>query len=228
MPPLRLLLTGFGPFPGTPDNPSAWLVERLASAAPQAGLGATLHAEVLPSEWDAVASLAPRLFDAIRPGLILNFGLSRRARGFRIERFAHNRVMARPDAVGALPTTGSVRARGPDRLQSGFPAARLASHLKQQGLEAAASRSAGRYLCNFLYYLSLEWARRQETPCLAAFVHMPPTKADGGTFTEAELLRGAEAILRFGLALASEDNARRPVAARRGTALAGGSGPVSS
>ncbi|MGB6906255.1 MAG: hypothetical protein WBE04_03945, partial [Methyloceanibacter sp.] len=67
----------------------------------------------------------------------------------------------------------------------------------QKGVPAATSRSAGTYLCNFLYYLSLDWAARQGTPCDACFVHVPPAAGPGARLSEAELLRGAEAVMCY-------------------------------
>ncbi len=196
----KVLLTGFGPFPGAPENPSAWLAETLASSPLARRPEVSLHAEVLPTEWAAVSARAPRLLETLKPQLILHFGLSRRARSFRIERSAHNRILPRADAAGALPGRGSHPRRArPARLL--FPADRLAAHLRQNGVAAAASRSAGRYLCNFLYYLSLDWARRQPTPCHAVFVHIPLAAPQGGPLHQAELLRGAEAALAFALAV---------------------------
>jgi hypothetical protein len=60
---------------------------------------------------------------------------------------------------------------------------------------AGASRSCGRYLCNFLYYRSLEWTRTRGGDAL--FVHVPLTRAQGGSLgTDALLHAGAE-TLRF-------------------------------
>lgn len=197
----KVLLTGFGPFPGAPENPSAWLALTLASSPLARGPRVALHAEVLPTEWAAVSARAPRLLETLKPRLILHFGLSRRTRGFRIERSAHNRVVARADAAGALPGRGSIIPEGRDRLDSPFPADHLAAHLRRNGVAAVASRSAGRYLCNFLYYLSLDWACRQLTPCHAVFVHVPLAAPQGAPLHQAELLRGAEAALAFALAV---------------------------
>jgi pyroglutamyl-peptidase len=212
-----ILLTGFGPFPGVPLNPSAWLAEALASEAlassARAHLDYTLHAEVLPTEWTAVSLRAPRLFHTLSPRLSLHFGLSQRARDFRIERFAHNRVTARADAAGALPSSSTVLPDGDDRVASPLPASSLATHLRKQGLAATPSRSAGGYLCNFLYYLSLDWTARQQPPCHAMFVHIPAEKVEGGPFDRAELLRGASAILRFAIAFAEAGDKTAPVGA---------------
>jgi pyrrolidone-carboxylate peptidase len=74
--------------------------------------------------------------------------------------------------------------------------------LRTQDLPAVASRSAGTYLCNYLYYLSLHWARGQNGAYDVCFVHLPPGPSQGGPLSEAELLRGAELIMRYLLAFA--------------------------
>lgn len=162
--------------------------------------GCALHAEVLPTEWESVAALAPRLYAQLQPHVMIHFGLCQRAVGFRIERSAYNRIAPRADARAALPSARQVLAHGAGRLDTHVPTAKLAAHLSSRGLPAASSRSAGRYLCNFLYYHSLAWAAQQEPPPLALFVHVPKTVAQGGTLSDASLLRGAQETLRFVLA----------------------------
>src|SRR6185312_4329225 len=94
----HILLTGFGPFPGVPENTSDWLVETLAARRLASRLGRSIEARVLPTEWTQVSLLGPALLRRHRPRLILHLGVSGRARGFRIERAAHNRIAARVDA----------------------------------------------------------------------------------------------------------------------------------
>jgi pyroglutamyl-peptidase len=192
-----ILLTGFGPFPGAPENVSKWLVEALADAGPHSRHGCDIHREVLPTEWAEVSRRGPDLLDRHKPRLVLHFGLNLRARGFRIERSAHNLVQAKPDARGAVPEGGCILERGRARLDTPIPAKKLAEHLQRNGLPARMSRSAGGYLCNFLYYLSLDWAAKQEDRCHVCFVHLPPGPEQGGLLTEVELLRGAEAALLY-------------------------------
>jgi pyroglutamyl-peptidase len=197
----RVLITGFGPFPGVTENMSGWLAERLASS--EASSHHPLHAERLPTEWEHVAKLEPQLLNVLKPRLILHLGLNQRARTFRIERSAHNRVVAKEDARGALPLRSAILARGLPRIDTPLPATRLAKHLRGHGVPAVASRSAGSYLCNFLYYLSLDWALRQESRCDVCFVHVPPHTL----LNETELLRGGELILGYLLAHTRESDA---------------------
>jgi pyroglutamyl-peptidase len=137
-----------------------------------------------------------------RPHLTLHLGLHKRARGFRIERSAHNLIDLREDARGAVLNRRTILDRSDGRLDTEVPATQLARHLRTRGLPAIASRSAGTYLCNYLYYLSLHWARGQNGACDVCFVHLPPGPRQGGPLSEAELLRGAELIMRYLLAFA--------------------------
>ncbi len=207
----RVLITGFGPFPGVSDNVSGRLAHGLACCKLPGHSPAT-HAELLPTEWDEVSNRAPRLLDKVRPRLVLHLGLSQRAQAFRIERSAYNRAAAREDACGAIPRDRAIRAPGPARIDTRLPTVELAKHLRQHDLPAGASRSAGNYLCNFLYYLSLDWAGRQDTACDVCFVHLPPPAA----LSETKLLRGSELILCYLLDHIGE----REAAERRLAALA--------
>jgi pyroglutamyl-peptidase len=212
----RVLLTGFGPFPGVAENPSAWLVETLAEQRALPGCDGELHARILATEWEATA-LMPRLYETLQPHVMIHFGLSERAKAFRIERSAHNRVALRADARGAMPSGHVIRPEGPDRFDTKLPAGALAAHLRTCGLAAVTSRSAGGYLCNFLYYHSLDWARRQKGACLVLFVHIPPWSGTGGSFSKEALLHGAHETLRFVLPFAS---AQEPLQATIGPAFA--------
>ncbi|MFZ1069707.1 MAG: pyroglutamyl-peptidase I [Methyloceanibacter sp.] len=198
----RVLLTGFGPFPGAAENSSAWLVEELAADRQSSHLGCDLHDEVLPTEWAEVARLGPGLVQHHRPRLTLHLGLHKRAQGFRIERSAHNLIDLREDARGAVLDRRTILDRSDRRLDTAIPASQLARHLRTRGLPAVASPSAGTYLCNYLYYLSLHWARGQNGACDVCFVHLPPGPSQGGPLSEAEMLRGAELIMRYLLAFA--------------------------
>lgn len=201
----RVLLTGFGPFPGVADNPSAWLVETLAERSAR-DLDAELHARVVPTAWQEAQSM-PHLYEELQPHVMIHFGVSQRTKTFRIERFAHNRTARRADAHGLMPSAPVIQAEGAARIDTELPAAALAAHLRACGVAAASSRSAGSYLCNFLYYHSLDWARRQPDLRLVLFVHIPPRDS----FSPEALLRGGYETLRFVLASADTQQKSAPM-----------------
>lgn len=194
----RVLLTGFGPFPGVPDNPSGWLAETLVrSLGASARQDVTLSHAVLPTEWEAMATHVPRLHEALRPHLMIHFGVSCSATGLRLERAAHNRTEPRLDAGGSLPPCSEVSKQGQARLETSLPVKAMAAQLRAQGHEARVSNSCGRYLCNDLYYRSLRWADAAGFDVL--FVHVPLIRAQGGLFEEEALLRAGQTTVHLAL-----------------------------
>jgi len=201
----RILLTGFGPFPGIADNPSARLVETLAGAGNFAPRDCELHTEILPTEWGAVGTFVPQLLNSLQPHVTIHFGVSRQARSLRIERCAHNNILPRVDAAGVLPARRRIHLAGPTRLDSTIAVPRLAATLRENGVPANSSAHAGSYLCNFLYYHSLSWAMSRDEAAPVLFVHIPVARADGGPIDDADLLRSAQTILNFMLSAARQD-----------------------
>jgi pyroglutamyl-peptidase len=201
----RILLTGFGPFPGVTDNPSARLVETFASASSIALHDCELSVEILPTEWDAVGTLVPRLLKSMQPHVTIHFGVSRQARSLRIERRAHNRILPRGDAAGVQPSRRTIHIDGPAHLDSTVVVQRLAAKLRERGVPAITSAHAGSYLCNFVYYHSLSWAMSRDAAGHVLFVHIPLARSDGGLIEAADLLRGAETIVNFMLSASHEN-----------------------
>jgi pyroglutamyl-peptidase len=122
---MRVLLLGFGPFPGAPRNPSAVLAERLARRRRPA-LAATMRtAHVFATAYAAVDSDLPKLF-AGKPDILLMFGLAARRRQLCVETQARNALSVLfPDTRGYRPGRGVIAPGGPAALRGGAPFARL-------------------------------------------------------------------------------------------------------
>ena len=200
----RVLITGFSPYPGVAENPSGWLAETLAARKFH---DYNLQARVLPTEWQAVAELIPRLHGSAQPHVMIHFGVSPRAKTLRIERAAHNRAASLTDACGAVPGTRVISTNGAMRLDTSLPVTQIAAHLRTQGMVAHSSRSCGRYLCNFLYYCSLQWAQAHGRDTL--FVHVPHPASQDAPFSADALLHASEEILRFVLNVTAGQETRQ-------------------
>ncbi|HEX2257282.1 MAG TPA: hypothetical protein VHG92_11395 [Afifellaceae bacterium] len=198
-----VLATGFGPFPGAPENPTRDLVESLRS-----GWGerrGELHTAVLPTRYHAAREMVLRLHRRLRPDIAVHFGFSFRATGFMLERTAENRVMpGRLDAAGARPARGRIHEAGPLACPSALPLDPIHGALRERGLPVAYSGNAGGYVCNLVFYAAA--ARRR--PTLTGFVHIPlasemrarpSQRARAGrhlvTLSRANLIDGARVIL---------------------------------
>lgn len=168
--PSRILLTGFGPFPGVPENASALVVEELTRVAKKIA-GAEVSSVILPVDWIAAPRQIVALIASERPALVLHFGVSRRAQGLVVETVARNRRGSVLDAFGKLPASEKIEEQGADMLASTLPAISIVERLRVKGLPAEISQDAGDYLCNAVLYASLQVCRERDAR--VGFIHLP-------------------------------------------------------
>ena len=194
MTPLRILITGFGPFPGAPVNPTQPLVARLANLRRPAFSDIERIAHIFPVSYSAVDRELPQLLAKHRPDALLMFGLASRTPFLRIETRARNAITTLwPDAEHARVRQTSI-VRGADAQNFGPHTAKLLRAALATGIDARLSRDAGRYLCNYLSWRGIEAAA--DGP-LAAFVHVPLLARDTASrkMTLEQLVDAGEAIL---------------------------------
>ena len=122
---IRILITGFGPFPGAPCNPTQPLVARLLRLRRPALDDVKLLGHVFPVTYQAVDRELPELLAKHRPQALLMFGLATRTAHVRIETRARNAVTTRwPDADRTRARKGSI-AGGADAMMFGPHTAKL-------------------------------------------------------------------------------------------------------
>jgi len=176
---LRILITGFGPFPGAPWNPTQPLVARLTKLRRPAFADVEFSSHIFPVTYKAVDRELPQLLKRYRPQALLMFGLASRTAHVRIENRARNAVtMLWPDAAQTRSRTGSI-GLGPDAAMFGPHTAKLLRAARLTGIDARASRDAGAYLCNYLSWRAIECVATNDDLGLAAFVHIPLLARDG-------------------------------------------------
>jgi pyroglutamyl-peptidase len=179
MTPLRILVTGFGPFPGAPFNPTQPLVARLLRLRRPALDDVELSSHIFPVTYSAVDRELPKLLKQRRPQALLMFGLAARTPYVRIETRARNAVtMLWPDAGRTRARKGSISGGAAARM-FGPHTARLLRAAVATGVDARGSRDAGSYLCNYLSWRAIEATHSESGPRLVAFVHVPLIGRDG-------------------------------------------------
>jgi pyroglutamyl-peptidase len=186
---LRILVTGFGPFPGAPVNPTGQLVRALAR---KPWPGVTLKAHVFPTRYRSVDRALPRLLKEFKPHALIMFGLATRSRAIRVETLARNRISHHPDAGGFTRGPCAIDPASCRGLAVRAPAAALLRALQRTGLPARLSRNAGDYLCNYVLWHATCAAADRSGPKLAAFIHVPPLSA---RMTAEKLQAAGETIL---------------------------------
>ena len=196
----RVLITGFGPFPGAPFNPTEPLVARLLQLRRPSLSDVKIFGHIFPVTYADVDRQLPLLLASHRPHALLMFGLASRTSYVRIETRARNAVTALwPDADHARlrrrSITGDV-----DALAFGPHTARLLRAVIRTGIDARASRDAGSYLCNYLSWRAIEATQDDDGPHLAAFIHIPLLARNGsaarpGGINLEQLVDAGEAML---------------------------------
>ncbi|HUI21554.1 MAG TPA: hypothetical protein VLZ74_11000 [Methylocella sp.] len=168
---MRILVTGFGRFPGVHANPTAALVRALSSQrARLARLGIALELAVLPVDYVEVARRLNELDEKLKPDAILHFGLAARRKVFSIETRALNRLsQLHCDASGARAPRRAVILGGAQTMRSTFPAREIKAGLRRAGGRVRLSINAGSYVCNETLYLSLMCSK---APSIG-FIHVP-------------------------------------------------------
>ncbi|MGF6309453.1 pyroglutamyl-peptidase [Bradyrhizobium sp. i1.8.4] len=176
---LRILVTGFGSFPGAPFNPTMPLVKRLAGLRRPAFDNVALTSYIFHVTYAAIDRELPELIAQHRPQALLMFGLAGRSSHLRIESRARNAVTTRfPDAGRQHPRKGSIEG-GADARTFGPHSEKLLRAALTTGIDARLSRDAGSYLCNYLSWRAIEAVNSDHGLRLAQFVHVPPLAHDG-------------------------------------------------
>ena len=173
---VRVLLTGFEPFPADSDrdNSSKEAVDAYVLGPPTAGI-AVMRA-VLPVEYDAAPALIEDLMERCAPDVIIGFGQGRST--VDVETIAYNRKDTAavaggvPDNRGVVYGGDPIVAGGPAQWQTGLPVDTILTQLEGAGIRARSSVDPGRYVCNNLFYTVMDFvADRPEKT--GGFVHLP-------------------------------------------------------
>lgn len=185
---LTVLVTGFGPFPGAPFNPTMPLVKRLTQLRRPAFDDVKLESHIFRVTYDTADRELPELIARIRPQALLMFGLAGRTAHLRIETRARNAVTTLVSDAGRRRARKGSIVDGADATMLGPHTAKLLRAALATGIDARSSRDAGSYLCNYLSWRAIE-AVGKDGPRLAAFVHVPLIPRNG-----ASLRKGTERI----------------------------------
>jgi pyroglutamyl-peptidase len=194
-----VLLTGFEPFAGDGANPSGDAVRIVAArwTGPE-----TLVTAVLPVTFAGAAARMRELIAEHSPDVVIASGLAGGRAAIGIERVAVNLVDARiPDNGGSQPVdVPSVEGAAPAHFST-LPVKRIVSDLRDAGIPAELSHSAGTFVCNHVFFVALD-----EVPpgTRTGFVHVPwsseaATRGDAATLPLADIARALTIAVRASL-----------------------------
>lgn len=145
-----VLITGFEPFDGEAVNPSWEVVSRLDNAIIG---GCRVVARQLPCVFGEALIELNAAIDSLSPTLVLSVGQAGGRTDISVERVAINVDDARiADNRGNQPVDTPIVANGPAAWFSSLPIKAIVSTLRDAGIPASVSQTAGTFVCNHVMY----------------------------------------------------------------------------
>lgn len=171
-----VLLTGFEPFGGESSNPSWDAVRALDGARIASHRIAT---RCLPSEFGNSLLVLRKAIRELEPALVLCVGQAGGRAQLSLERIAINIDDARiADNAGARPIDEAIAIDGPAAYFSDLPIKAMLVALREAGIPAEVSQTAGTYVCNHVFYGLMHALRnspevRDSLKVRGGFIHIP-------------------------------------------------------
>ena len=165
-----VLITGFEPFGGESVNPSWEVVSSLDNAIIG---GCRVIARQLPCVFGESLAVLNAAIDALSPSLVLAVGQAGGRTDITVERVAINVDDARiADNQGQQPVDVPIVVDGPAAWFSTLPIKAMVMAMRNAGIPASVSQTAGTFVCNHVMYGLLHKLR--DAPAVkGGFIHIP-------------------------------------------------------
>ena len=166
---MKIIVTGFDPFGGETINPSIECVKALPEIE-----GVELIRLELPTVFKESAKRLNEVINDVKPDAVLSVGQAGGRAGITMERIAINVDDARiPDNISQQPIDETIQSEGEAAYFSTLPIKRIVKAIREAGISAEVSNSAGTFVCNHIMYQALFAATKSDKPFKAGFMHIP-------------------------------------------------------
>ena len=166
---MKIIVTGFDPFGGEKINPSIECVKALPDIE-----GVELIRLELPTVFKESAKRLNEVINDVKPDAVLSVGQAGGRPGITMERIAINVDDARiPDNISQQPIDETIQTEGEAAYFTTLPIKRIVKAIREAGISAEVSNSAGTFVCNHIMYQSLFAATKADKPFKAGFMHIP-------------------------------------------------------
>ena len=195
---MKILVTGFDPFGGETVNPALEAVKLL----PKEIHGAEVYWAEIPTVFYQSAEVLEAEINRYHPDAVLCIGQAGGRASLTPERVAINQDDARiPDNQGNQPIDEPIRMDGQAAYFSTLPIKAMVQAIKEEGLPATVSNTAGTFVCNHLMYQALYLADKKFPNMRAGFMHIPymteqvVNKPNTASMNLTDIVRGIEAAI---------------------------------
>lgn len=203
---MKILLTAFDPFGGDSVNPAQEAVKKVKDTV----AGAEIIKLEVPTVFGKSIEKAAAAMESIRPDAVLCIGQAGGRFALCPERVAINVDDARiPDNEGKQPIDVPIFEDGMPAYFSTLPIKAMVQSIKEAGLPASVSNTAGTFVCNHLMYGVLYHINHKYPNMRGGFMHVPyiPEQAvnlpDKPYMALDDIVRGIEAAIA---AIAANDS----------------------
>ncbi len=167
---MKILVTGFDPFGQDIMNPAIEAVKRL----PEEISGAQIIKLEIPTVFNKSAEVMAQAMKEHDVDYVLNIGQAGGRFDLTPERVAINLDDARiPDNEGNQPIDVVIKEDGEVAYFSQLPVKAMVTAMKQVGLPASVSNTAGTFVCNHIMYQGLYLTHTAFPKAKAGFMHVP-------------------------------------------------------
>jgi len=168
---LKILLTGFEPFAGEKLNPSWEAVREIGNRKIE---GMEIETLCLPTVFGRAIEVAVRAMEKFNPEIVICVGQAGGRSEIGIERVAINVNDASiQDNEGKQPVNEPIAEGGPAAYWSTLPIKSIVRAIREEGIPAEVSNSAGTFVCNNIMYGVLNYLAQERINCRAGFIHIP-------------------------------------------------------
>ena len=195
---MKILVTGFDPFGGEKVNPALEAVKSLPSVIH----GAEIRWVEIPTVFYQSAEVLEAEIVRYQPNVVLCIGQAGGRTSLTPERVAINQDDARiPDNQGNQPIDTPIRLDGEAAYFSTLPIKAMVQAIKEDGLPASVSNTAGTFVCNHLMYQALYLADKKFPNVRAGFMHIPYmteqviNKPNTASMNLVDIVKGIEAAI---------------------------------
>ncbi|MED0675395.1 pyroglutamyl-peptidase I [Aneurinibacillus thermoaerophilus] len=167
----HVLITGFEPFGGETVNPSLEAVKQLDGKKID---DYVVVARQLPTVFHESIAELEKYIEELKPEVIICVGQAGGRPDITVERVAINVDDARiADNRGKQPVDVPVVMGGPVGYWATLPIKAIVKRLREQGIPASISQTAGTFVCNHVFYGLMHILNTSEKKARGGFIHIP-------------------------------------------------------
>ena len=167
---MKLLITGFEPFGGETINPAYEAVKTLEDKI----MNAEIIKKEIPTVFNKSIEVLENLIENEKPDIVICVGQAGGRYDISLERVAINIDDARiKDNEGNQPVDIKIFEDGENAYFTSLPIKRMVKKIREAGIPASISNTAGTFVCNHIMYGLLYLIDKKYPNIRGGFIHVP-------------------------------------------------------